>query len=196
MVRNLLLVSAFVAAYACGTIPFSNIVARMTKGVDLRDFGSGSVSPSNLYLAAGLWPTVIAGLFEVAKGTVGPLLVGAGSTWRAALAGALAVAGHNWSPFLKGGGGRGLSTATGALAVVAWPGAVLMCAGLVAGGLSRRIFVAMSVALFALLPVVTLIGGYPEAVACAVVVLPVGAKTAIVLHQKRAERRHSEVDEA
>lgn len=194
MVNDLLLAGAFVVAYLCGAIPVSNIVARATKGVDLRSVGSGSVSPSNLYKVAGMWPTVLAGVFELSKGIVGPLLVGGGPTWRAALAGALAVAGHNWSPFLKGGGGRGLTTATGALAVVVWPAAAIMCGGLVAGALSRRIYLAMGAALLALLPAVTLIDGYPRAIACAVVVLPIGGKTAIVMY-KRAKLKRADGEE-
>lgn len=189
-----LLVGALVAAYVAGAVPASNIVAWLTRGVDLRQVGSGSVSPSNLYGVAGLWPTVVAGLFEVGKGAVGPALAIRQPLWAISLAGFLAVTGHNWSPFLKGSGGRGLSTATGALAVVAWPGAVVLCAGLLAGGAARHVYVGMSVALAALVPVLFLLKGSGYAIAGAVVVLPVGAKTAILLYRKRRDARRETAD--
>jgi acyl phosphate:glycerol-3-phosphate acyltransferase len=179
------LIGALIAAYLAGAIPVSNIVAGLSRGVDLRQFGSGGVSPSNLYRLAGLWPTVIAGLFEVGKGAVGPALAFGQPLWAVSLAGFLAVAGHNWSPFLKGVGGRGLSTATGALAIVAWPGAVLLCAGLACGAATRHVYIGMSAALIALVPMLFLFGGSGDAIAGAVVLLPIGAKTAIVFYRQR-----------
>jgi glycerol-3-phosphate acyltransferase PlsY len=190
--KYVLLIGALAAAYLAGAVPVSNIVARMTRGVDLREFSSGVVSPSNLYRLAGLWPTVAAGLFEVGKGAVGPALAVRQPLWALSLAGFLAVTGHNWSPFLKGGGGRGLSTATGALAIVAWPGAVVLCAGLLIGAAVRHIYVGMSVALIALVPVLFLLRGSGGAIASAVVVLPIGAKTVVLLYrQRRAARREA-----
>jgi glycerol-3-phosphate acyltransferase PlsY len=184
-----LLVGTLVISYLAGAIPVSNIVARMTRGADLRQVGSGTVSPSNLYHVAGKWPTVMAGVFEVGKGAVGPALAIKQPLWALSLAGFLAVAGHNWSPFLKGGGGRGLSTATGALAVVAWPGAVLLCAGLLGGAAARHVYIGMSVALTALVPVLFLLGGTGHAIAGAVVVLPIGAKSVVLLYRQRRDAR-------
>lgn len=187
--KDALLVGALVVGYVVGAIPVSNIVARVAKGLDLRRVGSGMVTPSNLYRAGGLRLALIAGFFEVVKGTVGPVLVGPGHPWLAALAGALAVSGHNWSPFLKGAGGRGLSTATGALMIVAWPGAALMCGALAVGVLTRRIFPAISIALFALVPLLAVVGGLAEAIAGAIVVTPIGVKTAFVIRRERADKR-------
>lgn len=185
----LLLAGALVVAYLAGAIPMSNIVAHLTRGIDLRQVGSGTVTPSNLYPEAGIWPTVIAGLFEVAKGAVGPALTVTQPLWAVSLAGFLAVTGHNWSPFLKGGGGRGLSTATGALTIVAWPGAVLMCAGLLVGAVARHIHTAMIIALIMLVPVLFLLLETGDAIAGAVVVMPIGVKTIVLLHRQRRGNR-------
>ena len=95
------------------------------------------MSGTSLYRVAGFGPLAAAGVLEVAKGAVGPgLATGAGRPTVAALAAGAAVAGHNWSPFLRGAGGRGLSPALGALLVVAWPGAVLLLAGMIIGSVS------------------------------------------------------------
>jgi glycerol-3-phosphate acyltransferase PlsY len=188
-VRYALLAVALVAAYLAGGIPVSYLVARKAYQVDLREFGSGQVSPSNLYRLAGLRPAVAAGLFEVAKGAVGPALAFGQPLWAVALAGFLAVAGHNWSPFLKGAGGRGLSTATGAMAVLAWPGALVLCAGLIGGAVARHVYIGMSVALAALVPVLYVIGKSGYAIAGGVVLLPIAAKTVVLLYRERRDGR-------
>ena len=63
-------------SYIVGAIPFAQIVARLTSATDLREQGSGTVSASSLNDVAGVGPVVVAGLLDVAKGTVGPLLAG------------------------------------------------------------------------------------------------------------------------
>ena len=193
--RYALLVFALVAAYLAGGIPVSYLVARKVYQVDLREFGSGRVSPSNLYRLAGWRAAAAAGLGEVAKGAVGPALALAFGQplWAVALAGFLAVTGHNWSPFLKGAGGRGLSTATGAMAVVAWPGALILCAGLIGGAAARHVYIGMSVALAALVPVLYLIDKSGYALAGAVVLLPIGAKTVVLIYRERRDARREAV---
>ena len=124
-------------AFLAGAIPFSNIVARATKGVDLRDTPYGTVSGSSLYRVAGLWALVGAGILDVAKGAVIPLLAGHHHVL-AAFAGGFAVAGHNWSPFLAWRGGRGTAPALGALAVTAWPGVFVLLGSLLLGKAARE----------------------------------------------------------
>src|SRR5512147_1631304 len=91
-------------AFFVGAIPFSNLVARGSRGVDLRSTGSGTVSGTSVYRVAGFRWLVVSGILDVAKGAAGPLLAGSGRPTLAALAGGLAVVGHDWSPFLRGHG--------------------------------------------------------------------------------------------
>src|SRR4051794_12453048 len=120
-------------SFALGAVPFSNIAARAKAGVDLRVVGNGTVSGTNLFHVAGFGPLAVAGVCDVAKGAVGPLLAGRDRPVLAAVAGGAAVAGHNWSPFLRGAGGRGISPAIGALAVSEWTGAALLLGALAVG---------------------------------------------------------------
>lgn len=126
------------AGYLAGSVPFSNIAARRTRSVDLRHVGEGTVSGTALYRVAGFGPLAVAGVCDVAKGSVGPLLAGPERPGLAALSGGAAVAGHNWSLFLGGAGGRGVSPALGALAVRHWRGSALLLGGLAAGRLVRQ----------------------------------------------------------
>jgi acyl phosphate:glycerol-3-phosphate acyltransferase len=122
-----------VVAFVAGSVPFTNIAARLARGVDLRSVGTGTVSGTALYRVAGFPALALAGICDVAKGALGPALAGSGRPTLAALAGAAAVVGHDWSPFLKGAGGRGIAPALGALLVLAWPGAAFLLLGLVLG---------------------------------------------------------------
>src|SRR5438093_3199320 len=102
-----------VLSFAVGAIPFSYVAGRRARGVDLRTVGSGTVSGTALYRVAGFGPLAAAGVLDVAKGSVGPLLASRNRPGLAALAGGAAVVGHNWSPLLRGAGGRGISPAIG-----------------------------------------------------------------------------------
>jgi len=164
------------AAYVGGAIPFSNIAARRTRGVDLRGVGTGTVSGTALYRVAGFGPLAAAGVCDVAKGSVGPLLAGRERPALAAASGGLAVAGHNWSPFLRGAGGRGVSTAMGALLPYQPAGAALLLAGLTVGRLAGESAIGVLVADFAMVPVLTLVGGRRGRWAAAAVAVPMVLK--------------------
>jgi glycerol-3-phosphate acyltransferase PlsY len=162
--------------FGAGAIPFSNIAARRRAGVDLRTVGSGTVSGSGLYEVAGKGPLFVVGVFELAKGALGPLLAGRDHPVAAALAGAAAVAGHNWSPFLKGAGGRGISPAIGALLVTAPAGAGLLLAGLAFGKMAGETALGSFIADLLLVPVAAGVHGRKGGVAAVAVLVPILAK--------------------
>jgi glycerol-3-phosphate acyltransferase PlsY len=162
-------------AFLLGSIPFSNVAAKRTRGVDLRDVGTGTVSGTSLYRVSGFVPMTIAGIGDVAKGAGGALLAGDRPAL-AAVAGGAAVAGHNWSPFLRGAGGRGLSPALGALLVTAWPGVVVLAVGMAAGRVVRQTGLGSFAAEVALTPVLAVWGGAVGALAGAAIAAPMLAK--------------------
>jgi glycerol-3-phosphate acyltransferase PlsY len=164
-----------VLSFFAGAIPFSNLIARAVKGVDLRDTPYGTVSGTSIYRVAGFWPLAISGILDMAKGALGPLL--AGDRWLlAALAGGLAVVGHNWSPFLGGMGGRGVAPALGALAVTAWPGVPLLLGCLVLGKAVRETGLGGFFGEVALVPVLAITSGAHGAVGGALVAVPMLVK--------------------
>ncbi len=168
-------VAVVAISYLAGSIPFSNLAARRRASVDLRDVGIGTVSGSALYEVAGFGPLAVAGVADVAKGAVGPLLAGPDRPVLAALAGAVAVCGHDWSIWMGGAGGRGISPAIGALLVHHWPGAVVLL-----GGLSFRVVGATGLGGFladlAVIPVLARTRGVSGALAGGAVVAPMLAK--------------------
>ncbi len=195
------------AGFLAGSIPLSNIAARLTRGVDLRSVGSGTVSGTGLYRVAGFGPLAVAGVLEVAKGSVGPLLATRSRPGVAALAGGAAVIGHNWSPFLRGAGGRGISPAIGALLAQAWPGAVTLLGGLAVGRLAGETAVGSLAADIVLVPFLWRVSGRRGAVAGTAVVVPMllkrlagngpisGERNRTLVTRLVFDRDHREVDE-
>jgi glycerol-3-phosphate acyltransferase PlsY len=167
---------ALLAGWAAASIPFSNIAAHATRGVDLREHGGGTVSGTGLFEVAGFGPLAVAGVFEVAKGAVGPALARRDGARAVALAAAAAVCGHNWSPWLRGAGGRGLSPAIGALLVAAPAGAGVLLGGMAVGRIAGETAVGVLVADALLVPVVARVHGRDAALAAVGVVAPMIVK--------------------
>ena len=183
-------VVAVVVGFAAGAVPFSNLMARRRVGVDLRSVGTGTVSGTALARVAGTGPLIVAGLFEVAKGAIGPALAGRRHPAAAALAGAAAVAGHNWSPMLGGAGGRGISPAMGALLVGAPAASAVLLGGLLFGRLAGETAIGSLVADAVVVPVAARLHGRPGRNAAVAVLVPMVVKR-LMGNAPPAERRPS-----
>jgi glycerol-3-phosphate acyltransferase PlsY len=109
-----------ILAYLLGSIPTAYVVAQWARGIDLRRYGSGTVSGSMVYEHVARWLVIPVGLFDMAKGALPAWLslrynLGLET---AVVSGLLAIAGHNWPVFLWFTGGRGLGTFMGMLLVI------------------------------------------------------------------------------
>lgn len=163
-------------AVAAGSVPVSNIAAELSVGKDLRTVGNGTVSGTALAKVAGTKVLMAAGIFELAKGAIGPALAKPEHPLAQALAGAGAVMGHNWSPWLRGAGGRGISPAIGALTVSAPTGAAVLAAGLLAGRLAGETALGCLAADLALVPLCAKAHGRSGFTAAAGVLVPILTK--------------------
>jgi glycerol-3-phosphate acyltransferase PlsY len=122
-----------VGAYLYGAVPFGYLLARLLKGVDLRDVGSGNVGATNAARVLGwrFFPLVF--VLDFSKGFLstlaGTLLAGKGGAFHPhplAVACAIgAVLGHAFPVYLGFKGGKAVATSTGTLAVLA-PKALLV----------------------------------------------------------------------
>ncbi len=115
---------AVAIAYLLGSIPFSYLVVRLVRGIDVRSVGSGNAGATNVLRAAGKSSALLALVLDVAKGIAAVLLarrlgLGAGGV---GVAGVAAVVGHVFPVFLGFRGGKGVATAGGVLGSIApWP---------------------------------------------------------------------------
>lgn len=147
------------AAYLLGAIPTSYLVARLAKGVDLREVGSKNLGATNLYRSLGWRYAIPVGLFDVAKGAIPVWLFGpraGGGPWIPLLLGLVAVLGHVFSVFVRFKGGKGVATAAGVVLGVA-PWATLVCLGIWAVVVRATGFVSLgSIAAAVALPLVAI----------------------------------------
>jgi glycerol-3-phosphate acyltransferase PlsY len=118
--RALAIVLLILVGYLLGSIPTAYLVSRWLKHVDLRRYGSGTVSGSMVYEHVARWAVVPVGLFDIGKAALPAWLAlyGGLGTSVAAGAGLAAVAGHNWPVFFGFVGGRGLACFLGVLLVL------------------------------------------------------------------------------
>jgi acyl phosphate:glycerol-3-phosphate acyltransferase len=131
-------IALVVLGYMLGALPFGLMLGRLTRGIDIRDFGSHRTGATNALRTLGARTAAVVFVLDVAKGVAAVLLAyalyqagPAGSPpWVAAAAGFAAIVGHIWSVFIRFTGGRGVATSTGGLGAIA-PLALLVLAPIV-----------------------------------------------------------------
>jgi acyl phosphate:glycerol-3-phosphate acyltransferase len=158
--------AAFVlAAYLIGAFPTSYVVARVAKGVDLRDHGSGNLGATNAFRVLGWRAATPIFVVDILKGFIPafffPQIDGNVSALWALLYGTAAIIGHVFSVYVKFKGGKGVATGAGvflALAPLAVLGglAVWLALVLLTGYVSLA-----SIAAAAVLPVLVALTGGP-----------------------------------
>lgn len=118
-------------SYLLGSIPTSVWVGKLTKGVDIRDHGSGNAGATNTFRILGWKAGVIVSLIDLSKGFVAafyisqigfamgevPHFIGGWSldVFMRMLAGTFAVVGHMYPLYARFKGGKGVITAAGML---------------------------------------------------------------------------------
>ena len=121
-------------SYLIGSIPFSLLVGRRLRGVDIREYGSGKTGFTNSLRTLGIGPSLVVFLGDLAKGAA-PVLVARSLSPHASLqvvAAVCTVAGHDWPVFAKFKGGRGVTTSLGATTAMVPPvGLALLVLGAV-----------------------------------------------------------------
>jgi glycerol-3-phosphate acyltransferase PlsY len=142
------LIPAAPLGYLLGAIPFGLIIGRLTRGIDLREFGSHRTGATNALRTLGLPAAALVFLLDVGKGIAAVLvarLLFADDPlveWAAAVAGFAAIIGHNWSVFIRFTGGRGVATSAGALGAMS-PWTILVVAPIVVGLIWRTRYVSV-----------------------------------------------------
>jgi glycerol-3-phosphate acyltransferase PlsY len=157
----MILALAALLGYLVGAIPFGLIIGRLTRGIDLREFGSHRTGATNALRTLGLRWAALVFVLDVSKGVAAVLLARALFAedplveWAAAAAGFAAILGHNWSVFIGFTGGRGVATSAGAMGAMSiWT--VLVLAPVVIGVIWRSRYVSLgSITGSLLAPVVT-----------------------------------------
>ena len=116
-------------AYIYGSVPFGFLAAKLLRGVDLREVGSGNIGATNAARALGakFFPSIF--LLDMSKGFLpvwlaGRLVGGAGPYQPhplAVAAGLAAILGHVFPVWLGFRGGKAVATSAGVLLGLSWP---------------------------------------------------------------------------
>lgn len=136
---TLQIVAAIIIGYILGSIPFAYVVARLKKGVDIRETGGGNVGALNVYRNIGPVYGLSVLAADIGKGAMAVVIASwldLSLPWICA-AGFAAIIGHNWPVFLKFKGGKGAATVIGVLL------AFMPIPALIAGG-TVLVFIAIT----------------------------------------------------
>jgi len=172
-------------AYLLGSIPSGYLAGKWLKGIDLREYGSGTVSGSMVWEHVAKWAVFPVGLFDIFKGALPTWLsLKLGLNEQAAMVvGLAAVVGHNWPIYLNFQGGRGLSPFLGELFVLFPWGMLILLVGLGIGNRLRSAAVPLFTVI--LLPVFARMLNGPDYV----VWLALGMTVITVVKRLEANRR-------
>jgi acyl phosphate:glycerol-3-phosphate acyltransferase len=117
------------AAYLIGAFPSSYVVAKLARGIDLRQHGSGNLGATNAYRVLGWKAATPVFILDIFKGWLPPFYfprIDGNDRWEWALAyGAMAIVGHVFSVYVRFKGGKGVATGAGVFLALA-PLAVLI----------------------------------------------------------------------
>ncbi len=114
-------------AYLIGSIPTSIIAGNITRGIDIREYGSRNPGATNTFRVLGKKIGVTVGLIDIFKGffavyvltVIVPGNGGGGAEMRMILAGIAVICGHVWTVFAGFKGGKGVGTAFGVFLALA-----------------------------------------------------------------------------
>jgi len=109
-----------VLSYLVGAIPSGYIMGK-TKGIDIRQYGSGNIGFTNVLRVMGKGPGIIVLLADIGKALLGVLLISklgdiqsnSLQPYMPALCGGAVLMGNVWTVFLKFRGGKGVATSLG-----------------------------------------------------------------------------------
>jgi acyl phosphate:glycerol-3-phosphate acyltransferase len=112
-------VLAAIIGYLLGSIPVGFLAGR-TRGIDIRQYGSGATGGTNVMRTLGVVPALLTALTDVLKGVagayVGHLLTGESVFGVGyAVGGLMAVVGHSYPVWLRFKGGKSVATGAGSL---------------------------------------------------------------------------------
>ncbi len=111
------IVITLLIGYLLGSIPTGYIVARLWKGIDIRQYGSGNIGATNVWRTLGRTAGILVLIADAAKGVI-PVLIARyyfGGTEAEIAAAVGAILGHSFPLFLKFKGGKIIATGGGVI---------------------------------------------------------------------------------
>ncbi len=111
---------AIITAYLLGSIPMAYIVAKLRKGIDIREVGVGNMGGANVIREVGIWEGVVVLIVDMGKGAAAVIVaqaLGLSQFWVLG-AGFAAILGHSFPVYIGFRGGQGVATLMGVFFVL------------------------------------------------------------------------------
>ena len=142
---------ALPVAYLLGAIPIGVLAGKLSRGIDVRRYGSGGTGATNVLRTLGVPTALPVLILDGGKGALAVLIAGwvGGSDIVVALAALTVVAGHSWPVFVGFKGGKSVITALGAMAVVNPIAGACALVGVLVAAITRYVSVGSVVGAFA-----------------------------------------------
>ncbi|MDR0787871.1 MAG: glycerol-3-phosphate 1-O-acyltransferase PlsY [Gemmatimonadota bacterium] len=163
----MIVAALLLASYLLGAFPSSYVAGRLTRGIDLRQYGSGNLGATNAFRVLGARVAAPVMAADMLKGFIPvaffPHLDG-NASWAWALAfGGAAILGHVFPVYMNFRGGKGVATATGVfLALSPVAVGVAMAVWLIVLRIWRMVSLASVVAAVVLVAALPLTESRPE----------------------------------
>jgi glycerol-3-phosphate acyltransferase PlsY len=118
------LIFGILLSYLAGSIPTAYLLGKLSKGIDIRQHGSGNVGATNAFRVLGAPMGITVLILDALKGVVCVILIAdlslrqgiaIDSLLLRAILGAVSVLGHSLTLFLKFKGGKGMATTLGVM---------------------------------------------------------------------------------
>ena len=128
-----LLATIIILSYLVGSIPTSIIISKLTRGIDIREHGSGNAGGTNVMRVLGWKKGLLVIILDALKGAFAVVVIARlhygglpfqnvspfdDFTLVQIIAGIAAVIGHIWTVFAGFRGGKGIATALGMLIMI------------------------------------------------------------------------------
>jgi len=108
---------ALICAYLIGSLPTGYLVARLRRGIDIRQVGSRNMGAMNVFYQVGFWYGLLVLAMDIGKGVAAVAIARFLElpTIMEMVCGVVVVLGHGYTVFLRFRGGKGGATAIGVL---------------------------------------------------------------------------------
>jgi glycerol-3-phosphate acyltransferase PlsY len=128
------LILIIILSYLVGSFPTSIVTGRMSRRIDIREYGSGNAGGTNVFRVLGWKAGLVVALVDIGKGMLATLLISKiridavplDTMLVQIIAGVSAVIGHIWTVMAKFKGGKGVATGAGMI-IALFPWAALIC---------------------------------------------------------------------
>ena len=115
-----------IGSYTVGSIPFGLLIGKLIKGIDIREYGSGSTGATNVARTCGPMWGLLALILDMGKAAI-PLSLAiyilSAPEWSHPFMGLAAILGHVYPLFTSFKGGKGVASGWAALIVLSpWAG--------------------------------------------------------------------------